>query len=81
MVIQASFGHKVNRLLARVVAHIISERMGQSVAVHQDPYRIILEVDVLSEARARPTLRELVGKDIGSSPGPPWSGPGYSSGG
>ena len=46
IVIQAAFGHKVNRLLARVMGHIISERIGQSVAVHQDPYRIIIEADV-----------------------------------
>jgi len=46
VVIQAAFGHKVNRLLARVVGYIVSERMGQSVAVHQDPYRIIIEADV-----------------------------------
>jgi ATP-dependent Lhr-like helicase len=46
IVIQAAFGHKVNRLLARVMGHLISERMGQSVAVHQDPYRIIIEADV-----------------------------------
>ena len=46
VIIQAAFGHKVNRLLARVLGHLISERMGQSVAVHQDPYRIVIEADV-----------------------------------
>ncbi len=46
VVIQAAFGHRVNRLLARVVGHMISERIGQSVAVHQDPYRIVIEADV-----------------------------------
>jgi ATP-dependent Lhr-like helicase len=63
LVIQATFGHKVNRLLARVVAHILSERMGQSVAVHQDPYRIILEVDSSPEA-VEAVIRDLSGKDI-----------------
>ncbi len=63
VVIQATFGHKVNRLLARVVAHVISERMGQSVAVHQDPYRIILEVDS-SPRLVEAVIRELAGKDI-----------------
>ena len=63
VVIQATFGHKVNRLLARVVAHIISERMGQSVAVHQDPYRIILEVDT-SPRLVETVIRELAGKDM-----------------
>src|SRR5271155_4174474 len=63
VVIQATFGHKVNRLLARVVAHIISERMGQSVALHQDPYRIILEVDT-SPRVVEAVMRELAGKDM-----------------
>jgi len=50
VVIQAAFGHKVNRLLARVIGHLISERIGQSVAVHQDPYRIVIEADVTPSA-------------------------------
>ncbi len=64
VIIQASFGHKVNRVLARVVAYLISERLGQSVAVHQDPYRIILEVDA-SPDLVRTTLEGLVDKDLG----------------
>ena len=46
LVVQAAFGHRINRLLARVVGHLLSERIGQSVAVHQDPYRIVVEADV-----------------------------------
>ncbi len=46
VIIGASFGHKVNRLLARVIGYIVSEKTGQSVAVHQDPYRIVIESDV-----------------------------------
>jgi ATP-dependent Lhr-like helicase len=46
VIIQAAFGHKVNRLLARVLGHMISEKIGLSVAVHQDPYRIVIEADV-----------------------------------
>lgn len=63
-IIQSSFGHKVNRVLARVVAYLISERLGQSVAVHQDPYRIILEVDASPEL-VRTTLEGLADKDLG----------------
>jgi ATP-dependent Lhr-like helicase len=50
LVIQAAFGHKVNRLLARVVGHLLSEQIGQSVAVHQDPYRIVIEAEVAPKA-------------------------------
>jgi ATP-dependent Lhr-like helicase len=53
----------VNRLLARVIAHILSERMGQSVAVHQDPYRMILEVDS-SPQSIEAVLRGLAGQDM-----------------
>ncbi len=64
IVIQAAFGHKVNRLLARVVAHILSEKTGQSVAVHQDPYRMILEVESSPES-IEAVLLGLAGKDMG----------------
>ncbi|MDG6989853.1 MAG: DEAD/DEAH box helicase [Nitrososphaerota archaeon] len=50
LVIQAALGHRINRLLARVVGHLISERIGQSVAVHQDPYRIVIEADISPSA-------------------------------
>lgn len=50
VVIQAAFGHKINRLLARAIGHSISEKIGQSVAVHQDPYRIVIEADVAPDA-------------------------------
>ena len=80
VIIQASFGHKVNRVLARVVAHIISERLGQSVAVHQDPYRIILEVDASPELVEDDASEGWRTRTWGSSPGRRSSGPGYSSG-
>jgi ATP-dependent helicase Lhr and Lhr-like helicase len=63
VVIQSSFGHKVNRVLARVVGYLISERLGQSVAVHQDPYRIIMEVDASPEL-VKTTMTGLVDKDL-----------------
>ncbi|MDG6993778.1 MAG: hypothetical protein JRN36_02645, partial [Nitrososphaerota archaeon] len=50
VVIQAAFGHRVNRLLARVIGHLISEQIGQSVAVHQDPYRIVIEAETTPAA-------------------------------
>lgn len=63
VIIQAAFGHKVNRLLARVLGYIISERVGQSVAVHQDPYRIVIEADV-SPSAVLSALDELKGLDL-----------------
>jgi ATP-dependent Lhr-like helicase len=63
VIIQASFGHRVNRVLARVIAYLLSERIGQSVAVHQDPYRIILEADVSPEL-VQSILLELLDNDL-----------------
>ncbi|MDE1858267.1 MAG: DEAD/DEAH box helicase [Thaumarchaeota archaeon] len=63
LVIQAAFGHRINRLLARVVGHLISERIGQSVAVHQDPYRIVIEADV-SPAAVLSVIEELHKLDL-----------------
>jgi len=63
LVIQAAFGHRVNRLLARVVGHMISERIGQSVAVHQDPYRIVIEADV-SPSSVLSVIEELHKLDL-----------------
>ncbi|MFI5404125.1 MAG: DEAD/DEAH box helicase [Candidatus Gagatemarchaeaceae archaeon] len=63
VVIQAAFGHKVNRLLARVLGYMISERMGQSVAVHQDPYRMVIEADV-APSMVLSVLDELYGLDL-----------------
>ncbi len=63
LVIQAAFGHRVNRLLARVIGHLISERIGQSVAVHQDPYRIVIEAEV-SPAAVLSVIEELHKLDL-----------------
>ncbi|MDA4127003.1 MAG: DEAD/DEAH box helicase [Thaumarchaeota archaeon] len=63
LVIQAALGHRVNRLLARVLGHLISERIGQSVAVHQDPYRIVIEADV-SPATVMEVIEELPKLDL-----------------
>jgi ATP-dependent Lhr-like helicase len=63
IIIQAAFGHKVNRLLSRVIGHIISEKIGQSVAVHQDPYRMVIEAEV-SAASVLSVFKELPGIDL-----------------
>ncbi|MDV3278519.1 MAG: DEAD/DEAH box helicase [Nitrososphaerales archaeon] len=63
IIIQATFGHKVNRLLSRVVGHLISEKIGQSVAVHQDPYRMVIEAEV-SAAAVLSVVKELPTMDL-----------------
>ena len=53
----------MNRHLARVIGYLISERVGQSVAVHQDPYRIVIEADV-SPQTALSVVEELHRLDL-----------------
>ncbi len=68
LIIQAAFGHKVNRLLARLLGHKISEKIGQSVAVHQDPYRLVIEADV-APSTVLTLLRELKDADLRAATG------------
>jgi len=42
-IINAHFGLLVNRTLARLVGHVLSEELGQTVGVQQDPYRIVVQ--------------------------------------
>ncbi len=44
IVVNAAFGHTVNETLGRLLAALIGQRTGGSVAMEVDPYRIELEV-------------------------------------
>lgn len=43
IILQANFGSLTNRALAQLLGYIISERIGISVAVQHDPYRIFIQ--------------------------------------
>lgn len=43
IIIHAHLGLLVNRTLARLVGHVLSEEIGQTIGVQQDPYRIIIQ--------------------------------------
>ena len=43
VIIHANFGSLVNRTLARVIGHLISEETGYPVGVQQDPYRVVIQ--------------------------------------
>ncbi len=42
VVLTAHFGTLVNRTLARIMGHILSEETGQTVGIQQDAYRIVI---------------------------------------
>jgi len=44
VVVNAAFGHEVNRTLARLLSALVGQRTGSSVGMEVDPYRIEFEV-------------------------------------
>jgi ATP-dependent Lhr-like helicase len=55
IIIHCSFGLMVNRTISRILGDVLSEKVGISVGVQQDPYRIIIKSDVELDA-----LREMI---------------------
>lgn len=67
VVINANFGTLVNRTLARLLGHVLSEETGYTVGVQQDAYRIVLQTTgSVRPERISQLLHELAGRDIGA---------------
>ena len=72
VILHANFGSLTNRALAQLIGHILSERIGTTIAVQHDPYRIFIQtmgvadaggvIALLSEMKQMPeeTLQELL---------------------
>lgn len=43
VVVSAHFGSLVNRTLSRLIGYVLGEELGRTMAVQQDPYRIIIQ--------------------------------------
>jgi len=64
-IINAHFGLLVNRTLARLVGHILSEEIGITIGVQQDPYRILVQTSGTAGAKkVADVLRQLGKMDI-----------------
>jgi ATP-dependent Lhr-like helicase len=44
VILNCCFGSKVNETLSKLLSVLLSARIGESIAVHTDPYRIVLEL-------------------------------------
>jgi len=44
IIVNATFGSKVNETLGQLISALVAARFGQSIGVQTDPYRVVLEV-------------------------------------
>ena len=64
-IINAHFGLLVNRTLARLVGHVLSEEIGVTIGVQQDPYRILVQTSgTAGAAKVADVLRQLGKMDV-----------------
>ena len=64
-IINAHFGLLVNRTLARLVGHVLSEELGMTIGVQQDAYRIVVQTSGAANAsKIGQVLQRLGGMDI-----------------
>ncbi|MDQ1278764.1 MAG: ATP-dependent helicase Lhr and Lhr-like helicase [Thermoproteota archaeon] len=60
IVIHACFGSLINRTLAILLGHILSERSGYTVGIQEDSYRIIIQAAMsIDSKKVRDALQEL----------------------
>jgi ATP-dependent Lhr-like helicase len=65
IIIHAHLGLLVNRTLARLIGHVLSEDIGQTIGVQQDPYRIIIQTSgAAGAARIIHAIRDLAKADV-----------------
>jgi len=71
VVIGAHFGTLVNRTLARLLGHVLSEETGYTVGIQQDPYRIVIQTMGAADSQTianllarlpRMDVREMISK-------------------
>jgi ATP-dependent Lhr-like helicase len=67
VIVQASFGSLVNRSLATLLGHLLSEKLGTSVGVQEDPYRVIIQSsEAITPVSIKELFSELASSDINS---------------
>jgi ATP-dependent Lhr-like helicase len=65
VIINAHFGLLVNRTLARLVGHVLSEEIGTTIGVQQDAYRIVVQTSGSASAeKVAKTLQALASMNV-----------------
>lgn len=65
VIINAHFGLLVNRTLARLVGHVLSEELGLTVGVQQDPYRMVIQTSGAAKAnKVAQVLQQLAKMNV-----------------
>jgi len=65
VIVNSHFGLLVNRTLARLIGHVLSEEIGSTVGVQQDAYRIVVQTTGAANAlKIAHVLQQLSGMDL-----------------
>ena len=65
VIISSHFGLLVNRTLARLIGHVLSEEVGITIGVQQDPYRIVIQTSgSANAAKVSQIMEQLSGMDL-----------------
>src|SRR3989475_9816294 len=65
IIINSHLGTLVNRTLARLVGHLLSDESGRSIGIQQDPYRIVLQtMGAIDAEDVQKILQRLAGNDV-----------------
>ncbi|HZY93510.1 MAG TPA: DEAD/DEAH box helicase [Candidatus Bathyarchaeia archaeon] len=68
IIINSHMGTLVNRTLARLIGHILSDEAGISIGIQQDPYRIVLQtMGAVTSEDVRNVLKRLGKMDVGET--------------
>ncbi|HUO42991.1 MAG TPA: DEAD/DEAH box helicase [Methylomirabilota bacterium] len=67
VIVNAHFGLLVNRTLARLIGHVLSEDIGTTIGVQQDAYRIVIQTTGAANAfKVAQVLQQLSGMELES---------------
>ena len=65
VIVNSHFGLLVNRTLARLIGHVLSEEIGVTIGVQQDAYRLVIQTTGASNAlKVSKVLQQLSGMEL-----------------